>query len=89
MSWLYRRIVEDSQRRHVAAAYIFLPMVPEMRVFERHRPADRGWLEASGFVVLDLSDVYVGSDRNSLWVAEWDAHPNAAVIDSSPTGSTP
>ena len=28
--------------------------------------------------MLDLSDVYAGSDRNSLWVAEWDAHPNAA-----------
>ncbi len=44
-------------------AYIFLPMVPRDAVFER-RHADRSrWLDASGFVVLDLSDVYVGSDR--------------------------
>jgi hypothetical protein len=32
---------------------------------------------SAGFDVIDLSDVYEGSDRESLWVAEWDAHPNA------------
>jgi hypothetical protein len=77
MSWLYRRLVEDSRKQGMAAGYIFLPMIPETP------PAGDdarqiALARQSGFVVLDLSDVYVGSDRNSLWVAEWDAHPNAA-----------
>jgi lysophospholipase L1-like esterase len=77
MSWLYWRLVEDSRKHGMAAGYIFLPMIPETP------PAgddarQLALARQSGFVVLDLSDVYVGSDRNSLWVAEWDAHPNAA-----------
>ncbi len=77
MSWIYRRIVADSQRAGMAAGYIFLPMVPEMRYsgdVTRQIEAAR----ASGFVVFDLSNVYDGTDRTSLWLTEWDAHPNAA-----------
>jgi hypothetical protein len=51
-------------------------MVPEMP----NAPKFQVELETArdaGFIVLDLSDVYVGSDRNSLWIADWDAHPNA------------
>jgi len=77
MSWLYRRLVEDSRRHGIAAGYIFLPMVAETL-----RPPDVGRQIAlareAGFLMFDLSDVYVGSDRESLWVAEWDAHPNAS-----------
>jgi hypothetical protein len=76
LSWLYRRLVDDSRRLGAAAGYIFLPMIPETPA----SPADALQIDmarASGFVVLDLTNVYVGSDRNSLWVAEWDAHPNA------------
>jgi hypothetical protein len=76
LSWLYRRLVGDSRRLGASAGYIFLPMIPESPALA----ADARQIElarASGFVVLDLSNVYVGSDRSSLWVAEWDAHPNA------------
>ncbi len=77
VAWLYRRLVEDSRRHGMAAGYIFLPMVPETP----YAPGDTRQVELAreaGFIVFDLSDVYTGSDRNSLWVAEWDAHPNAA-----------
>ena len=71
------RIVDDSQRAGMAAGYIFLPMVPEMQ-YSSDVTRQIEMARRSGFVVLDLSDVYVGSDRHSLWIAEWDAHPNAA-----------
>jgi hypothetical protein len=35
--------------------------------------------EEAGFVVLNLSDVYDGQDIPSLWVAEWDHHPDAGA----------
>jgi D-alanyl-lipoteichoic acid acyltransferase DltB (MBOAT superfamily) len=76
MSWLYRRLVDDCRRRNIAAAYVFLPMVVDME-YSRDTAQQIGLAREAGFVVLDLTDVYVGSDRNSLWVAEWDAHPNA------------
>jgi hypothetical protein len=47
-----------------------LPNAPEFQ-------AELRTARDAGFVVIDLSDVYRGSDRNSLWIAEWDAHPNA------------
>jgi hypothetical protein len=77
LSWLYRRLVEDCQRRNIAAAYVFLPMVVDME-YSSDIGRQIGLARSAGFVVLDLTDVYVGSDRNSLWVAEWDAHPNAS-----------
>jgi D-alanyl-lipoteichoic acid acyltransferase DltB (MBOAT superfamily) len=77
VSWLYRRLVEDSRRHGMTVGYIFLPMVPETPP-SIDDVRQIGLARESGFVVLDLSDVYVGSDRHSLWVAEWDAHPNAA-----------
>ena len=69
LAWLYRRMVDDSSRHGMTAGYIYLPMVVETPEL----PSDRAQIDlarASGFVVLDLSDVYAGSDRQSLWVAD-------------------
>ena len=33
--------------------------------------------DASGFIVVDLSDAYDNQDLDSLVVAYWDKHPNA------------
>jgi hypothetical protein len=30
----------------------------------------------SGFITVDLSDLYEGQDLSTLIVAEWDKHPN-------------
>ena len=56
-------------------AFVFMPMVPQLTY-------EAGGIELelakqSGFIPLDLMTVYEGQDRNTLWVAEWDAHPNA------------
>ena len=60
----------------MCSSFIFLPMIPEAPYPVDTSP-DIELATNAGFAVLDLSDVYAGSDRNSLWVAEWDAHPNA------------
>lgn len=73
---LYRRLVGDTSARGICAGFIFMPMVPDMKyavdvVHEKQLAKD------AGFVMLDLTGVYDVPDRQSLWVAEWDAHPNA------------
>jgi hypothetical protein len=35
--------------------------------------------EEAGFVTLNLRDAYKNQDENTLRLAEWDAHPNAAA----------
>ena len=76
LSWVYRRLIDDARERGICSTFIFLPMIPETPYPVDTSP-DIELAKNAGFAVLDLSDVYAGSDRNALWVAEWDAHPNA------------
>jgi hypothetical protein len=75
LSWLYTRFVQQSRQREWCPAFVFMPMVPEMTY--ESRSIELQLAVAAGFVPLDLMSVYDGADRQSLWVAEWDAHPNA------------
>jgi hypothetical protein len=75
LAWLYHRLVADSRSRGICPGYVFMPMVPELS----YRADPRIQLQLArdaGFTVFDLSHVYDGADRRTLWVAEWDAHPN-------------
>ena len=75
LEWLYIDFVETCRQRGIVPGYVFLPMVPELDVPDT---SDQQRLaQAAGFHVIDLSDVYAGSRREDLWIAEWDAHPNA------------
>jgi hypothetical protein len=77
VAWLYETLVQESRRRGTVAGYVFLPMVPELTYSEGESAGQIALARRAGFVTIDLSDVYKGHDRQSLWVAEWDAHPNA------------
>ena len=77
LSWLYAELVARCQRLGIAPGYVLLPMVPQMR-YVNDPQRQVALARQAGFAVADLSTVYAGSDRNTLWVAEWDAHPNAA-----------
>jgi hypothetical protein len=72
---VYRELARACLERSIHPGYVLLPMVPEEQ--EPGTPSQLAIAAAAGFDVIDLSDVYEGSDRESLWVAEWDAHPNA------------
>ncbi len=76
LSWLYRRLVDDSRAHGMCPGYIYMPMVPEV-VYSADAVRQPALARDAGFALLDLTHVYDGADRHALWLAEWDAHPNA------------
>jgi hypothetical protein len=76
LSWTYRRIVETSREHGILPVWIFVPTLESPLQEETVQQLAR-LAEASGFVVLDLSDAYDQQDLESLVVAYWDRHPNA------------
>jgi hypothetical protein len=75
LSWLLETMAQECRTRNIAPGYVFLPMVPEAGL--QGDPAQLELARQAGFEVFDLSDVYTGHRRDSLWIAEWDAHPNS------------
>ena len=76
LSWVYERLVADCRQRGIRPVWVLLPMVPESAGSGDFRK-DMERAANEGFSVIDLSVVYNGYDRHALWLAEWDAHPNA------------
>jgi lysophospholipase L1-like esterase len=76
LAWTYQRIVEVSRAHGVLPVWIFMPTL-ENPLREEEIVRLRHVAEESGFIVLDLSDAYVGQDPESIVVAYWDKHPNA------------
>jgi D-alanyl-lipoteichoic acid acyltransferase DltB (MBOAT superfamily) len=76
LSWIYRRIVDESRARGIAPVFVFLPQVYE-GAWQEETPETLRIAEAAGFVVVDLSEMYKNEDIKSMRVAEWDNHPNA------------
>jgi hypothetical protein len=74
LSHVYERVVADCRRGGIRAGYVHLPMVPDLQQEGR---AELSLAKQAGFDVLDLTSVYAGHNREALWIAEWDAHPNA------------
>ncbi len=74
--WVYERIVELASRDGILPVWVYIPSL-EMG---DPKPADP-WLKEiaaqSGFLTIDLSDVYRDHPPMSLAVAPWDRHPNA------------
>jgi hypothetical protein len=76
LSWVYHEMAARCSRHGIRPVFVLLPLIPEFAA--NTSPAREIELaKAAGFTVLDLQDVYSGRDRDSLWIAEWDAHPNA------------
>jgi hypothetical protein len=75
MFWVYHQIAQRCRKRGVLPVWTFVPWlgsyIGETEVIPIAREA--------GFVVLDLGQVYAGHDPKTLWVTEWDHHPNAAA----------
>lgn len=76
LAWVYGRVTEECRRHGARAVWVFLPRVQEER--EEERALLAGAAERAGFRLFDLSDTYDGSDLESLYLAEWDRHPNVA-----------
>lgn len=78
LSWTYRRIVENCQQRGILPVWIY---VPSIRDIDRSNPKEIADLihlaEETGFVVLNVSDVYENQDAEAIRVSDLDWHPNA------------
>jgi hypothetical protein len=76
LSWVYRSIVTECKAERIRLVFGRLPMVPASGTVD-NESREIELAKAAGFTVLDLDGVYEGHDQSSLWIAEWDAHPNA------------
>jgi D-alanyl-lipoteichoic acid acyltransferase DltB (MBOAT superfamily) len=75
--FVYQRVVEDCRAKGVLPIWLLLPEPTEAEGLAERNAEVRALAEEAGFAILDLSDVYAGQSLPSLWVAEWDHHPNA------------
>jgi hypothetical protein len=76
LSWTYRQIVENCRKRGVLPVWVFMPTL-ELSMSEEKVATLNQLADEAGFIVLDLGDYYGNQDIKSLWVEEWDNHPNA------------
>jgi hypothetical protein len=75
LAWVYRHIVEGSRARGAVPIFFFMPQATE-GTWQEETPEILRIAEKSGFVVIDLSDVFKGHPVDSYTLAEWDLHPN-------------
>jgi hypothetical protein len=76
VSWLYGHIVARCRAADVTPVWVFVPQTYQGS-WQEETPRALALAEQSGFIVIDLSDIYEGKDREPLRLAEWDQHPNA------------
>jgi D-alanyl-lipoteichoic acid acyltransferase DltB (MBOAT superfamily) len=76
LTWVYRKITDESRARGATTILAFLPQSAGGS-WEEETPEILRIAEASGFAVLNLSDVFKGHDLKSYALAEWDMHPTA------------
>jgi hypothetical protein len=77
LKWAYERIVEETKQLGATPIFVIMP-----RIVGVDEPEQTLWqieiANSAGFTVLDLSDVYSGTNTDDILLASWDWHPNAA-----------
>jgi hypothetical protein len=76
LTWLYGRAVQICRDRDIHPVFVLLPMATG-KTGNKLVPREVELAGKAGFTVFNLQGVYDGESENSLWIAEWDAHPNA------------
>ncbi len=74
--WVYRRIVDICRKNNIIPVWIFRPSVEQELKMKKVKELFR-LARAANFIIIDLTDVYQKEDIPSLWLTEWDHHPNA------------
>jgi D-alanyl-lipoteichoic acid acyltransferase DltB (MBOAT superfamily) len=72
----YNLIAARAKASGASPVFVFLPQV-RGGSWEEETPETLRTAQAAGFIVIDLSDIFVGQDLDAIRVAEWDDHPNA------------
>lgn len=77
LGYVYGRIAAEARGRGIVPVWIFLPQVREGN-WREETPETVAIAEQAGFVLINLDDVYKDHPIESIRLAEWDDHPNAA-----------
>ncbi len=77
VGWTYRRAVAACRERGVLPVWVFMRTTTEGEWQDAHATLRR-LAESAGFIVLDLGDTYGDVPMKSLFLAEWDQHPDIA-----------
>jgi hypothetical protein len=77
VGWTYRRAVEACRAKGVQPVWLFMRTTTEGEWSEAHARL-RALAEEAGFILLDLGDTYGDVPMKSLFLAEWDQHPDVA-----------
>jgi hypothetical protein len=72
----YGGIVERCRANGCVAVLVFLPQVTD-GPWQEETPEMLRIAKAAGFRIVNLAEIYNGTDRASMRLAEWDEHPNA------------
>jgi lysophospholipase L1-like esterase len=75
VGWTYRRAVQSCREHGAVPVWLFVRTTNEG---DWRKPHDvlRRLADEAGFVPLDLGDTYGSTPLRSLFLAEWDHHPN-------------
>jgi hypothetical protein len=73
---VYGGIVERCRASSCVPLLVFLPQVTD-GAWQEETPEMLRIAEAAGFRIVNLADIYKGTDRASMRLADWDEHPNA------------
>jgi hypothetical protein len=76
LSTVFDRIVALCREHGAEPCYILLPLAPGQPNNPLEVGPDLDLAGTAGFNVIDLSDAYEGHPWQSLWISEFDTHPN-------------
>jgi hypothetical protein len=76
LKWIYREIALKCTAHNVHPVFVRLPLLDEQPYWDSKTPLVDLARDA-GFTVFDLDGVYDVPEKQSLWIADWDTHPNA------------
>lgn len=76
LAWVHGRLVRICRDRKIQPTFVLLPMAAG-KSGNQPTPREVQVAADAGFTVFNLQGVYDEVDEHSLWIAEWDAHPNA------------
>jgi hypothetical protein len=77
LSWVFGRMVVLCRQNKAETVFVLLPLAPG----QKDNPAEVGpelqLAKKAGLHAIDLSDAYDGQPWQTLWISEFDTHPNA------------
>ena len=76
LTQVYGHIAEEARRHQVRTIWVFLPPLAKGG-WRGELPTMLKIAKDTGFIVIDLADVFNDKDASGIRLAEWDNHPNA------------